>query len=168
MLETHVQLHVHGGNGSEPVHAEPVGDRRYRVLSSPGFVLGVAAGDEIELSGQDGRFLVLQRGGNLAVQLFSKEPVRSFRESLAAKVRDTLNGVLDGGIERGLVFTIPIETGFDAVDAFFDRVVKEIPGTEWMYGNVYDPETGSPLGWWNFPSADADKGGSGGITPGGA
>jgi hypothetical protein len=65
MLETHVQLHVHGGNGSEPVHAEPVGDRRYRVLSSPGFVLGVAAGDEIELSGKDGRFRVLRRGAIL-------------------------------------------------------------------------------------------------------
>ena len=104
MPETHVHLHVHGGKGSEPVHAELVGDRRYRVLSSPGFVLGVAAGDEIELSGEDGQFRVLRHGGNLAVQLFSKEPVRGFRESLAAKVRDSLKGVLDGGIDRGLVF----------------------------------------------------------------
>jgi hypothetical protein len=168
MPETHVQLHVHGGKGLEHVHAEPVGDRRYRVLSSPGFVLGVAAGDEIELAGEDGQFRVLQHGGNLAVQLFSKEPVRAFRESLGAKVRDSLKGVLDGGIERGLVFTIPIETGFDVVEAFFDGVVREIPGTEWMYGNVYDPETGSPLGWWTSPSADADQDGSGGIKPGGA
>jgi hypothetical protein len=46
------------------------------------------------------------------------------------------------------VFTIPVETGFERIDAFFDGLVGEIPGTEWMYGNVYDPESGAPLGWW--------------------
>jgi hypothetical protein len=156
MPDSHIHLHVHGGKGLEPVHAERIGEGRYRLLSSPGFVLGVAAGDEIELLGTDGHFRVLRHGGNVAVQLFSREPVKAYRESVAAQVVQRLNGALDGGIDRGLVFTIPVETGFEKIEAFFDSLVREIPGTEWMYGNVYDPETGAPLNWWNsLPSHGA-------------
>lgn len=149
MLKSHIHLQIHGGDGVEPVHVQPLGDNHYRVLASPGFVLGVAAGDEIELLGKDGRFRILRRGGNVVVQLFSTEPVQAFRESLAAEVRERLAGVPDGGIERGLVFTIPLATGFDSIEAFFNGVVNEHPAMEWMYGNVYDPATGAPLDWWN-------------------
>jgi hypothetical protein len=148
--EAHIRLAIHGSRGSkEPVHADALGGARYRVLSSPGFVLGVAAGDEIELVDDEGHFRVVRRGGNIVVQLFSKEPVESLRESLARDVLDELGGVLDGGIERGLVFTIPVTSGFAAIEALFDDVVGLHPETEWMYGNVYDPDTGEPLGWWD-------------------
>ena len=151
MSDVHVHLVIHGADAGakEPVHAEAIGGSRYRLLSSPGFVLGVAAGDEIELLGDDGQFRVVRRGGNVAVQLFSKEPVHAFRDALAAAVREALGGVLDGGIERGLVFTIPAAAGFAAIEALFDHEVNARPGTEWMYGNVYDPDSGEPLGWWN-------------------
>ena len=151
MSEPHIHLAIHGARsgGKEPVHAEALGGARYRVLSSPGFVLGVAASDEIELLDDEGHFRVVRRGGNVAVQVFSREPVQSFRESLARDVRDELGGVLDGGIERGLVFTIPVTAGFAAIEALFDDMVTLHPGTEWMYGNVYDPDTKAPLGWWD-------------------
>jgi len=55
-MASHIRLRVHGSQGTELVHAEHLRDNLYRVLASPGFVLGVAAGDEIEL-GPEGRFL---------------------------------------------------------------------------------------------------------------
>jgi hypothetical protein len=147
-MEQHISLHVHGGSGTEPVHVEVLDRGRYRLLYSPGFVVGVAAGDEIELLDEAGHFKVVRRGGNIAVQVFAKEPVQPFRDEIAAAVREHLSGSLDGGIERGLVFTIPLKAGFAAIEAFFDDFVRTHSETEWMYGNIYDPDTGQPLGWW--------------------
>jgi len=152
MVQQHISLAVHGGRGTEPVHVEVLDGGRYRLLHSPGFVTGVAAGDEIELLDKAGHFRVLRRGGNLAVQIFSREPVQPFRDELAAGVRTRLSGTLDGGIEHGLVFTIPLSTGFGAIEEFFDTFVQTHTETEWLYGNVYDPDTGSPLGWWDATS----------------
>jgi hypothetical protein len=75
--------------------------------------------------------------------------VQPFRDELAAGVRERLRGTLDGGIEHGLVFTIPLDSGFSAIEELFDTFTRSHPGTEWRYGNVYDPETGRPLGWWD-------------------
>jgi hypothetical protein len=149
MEQRHISLAVHGTSGTEPVHVELIEDGKYRLLYSPGFVVGVAAGDEIELLDQAGHFRVVRRAGKLAVQLFSREPVLPFRDELEDQVRDRLSGTLDGGIDRGLAFTIPLSTGFAAIEAFFDTFVRTHAGTEWLYGNVYDPDTGNPLGWWN-------------------
>jgi hypothetical protein len=80
--------------------------------------------------------------------VFSREPVLSFRDELADQVLERLSGVLDGGIDRGMVFTIPLGAGFATIETFFDTFVRTHPGTEWLYGNVYDPDTGRPLGWW--------------------
>jgi hypothetical protein len=55
----HIPLAVHGGTGTEPVHVEVLEAGRYRLLYSPGFVVGVAAGDEIELLDQAGHFRVV-------------------------------------------------------------------------------------------------------------
>jgi hypothetical protein len=148
MGQQHISLAVHGAARTEPVHVEVLEGGRYRLLYSPGFVVGVAAGDEFELLDQAGHFRVVRRGGNLAVQVFSREPVMPLRDELASRVRERLSGTLDGGIDRGLVFTIPLRTGFAAIEAFFDAFVRTHAGTEWLYGNVYDPDTGRPLGWW--------------------
>jgi hypothetical protein len=149
MGERHISLAVHGARGREPVHVEELDGGRYRLLYSPGFVVGVAAGDEIELLDDTGHFKVVSRAGKLVVQLYSLQPVQPFRDELAAAVHQRLNGVLDGGVDRGLVFTIPLTTGFAAIEEFFDAFVRSHDGTEWYFGNVYDPETGKPLGWWN-------------------
>jgi hypothetical protein len=146
---SHLDLAVRGAKRREPVHVQELPGGRYQVLHSPGFVDGVAAGDEIELTDDAGHFRVRRRGGNLAVQIFSVEPVRPFKDELATQVCEQLAGHLDGGIDRGLVFTIPLTTGFTAIEALFDGFVRGHPGCEWSYGNVYDPETGAPLGWWN-------------------
>jgi len=149
--EQHLLLLIEYRNGKpirEAVHAEQVGPRMFRLLHSPGFVQGIAAGDEFRLTGQDGAFKVTHRSGNLAVQLFSDEPVAPLRGELAERVAQ-LGGRLDGGFERGLVFSIPVTVGFPAIEAVFDGWVAEHPDWEWSFGNVYDPtDETTPLGWW--------------------
>lgn len=98
MEQQHISLAVHGARGVEPVHVEVLGGGHYRLLYSPGLVVGVAAGDEIELLDDGDHFKVHRRGGNIAVQIFSREPVQPFREEFAAEVRDRLSGTLDGGV----------------------------------------------------------------------
>jgi len=149
--EQHLLLLIEYRQGrpiKEPVHVAPVGRGVFRLLFSPGLVQGIAAGDEFRLVGDDGAFVVTRRGGNLAVQVFATEPVAPFRTELAGRVA-RLGGTLDGAIERGLTFTVPVAAGFPAVEAVFAAWVAEHPGWEWYFGNVYDPADGvTPLGWW--------------------
>src|SRR5262249_14281361 len=116
----------------EPVHAERVGERGFRLLHSPGLVQGTAAGDEVRLVGDDGAFEVTSRAGNLAVRVFSTAPVAPFRAELAERVA-RLGGWLDGGVERGLVFTVPVAAGFPAIESVFNRWVEDHPGWEWYF-----------------------------------
>jgi hypothetical protein len=91
---------------------------------------------------------VIHRSGNIAIQVFSEEPVDPVVEEITRGVAE-LGGVLDGRIERGMVFTIPIQAGFAAIDAFFNALVAEHPEMVWMYGNIYDATDGvTPLNWW--------------------
>lgn len=149
--EQHIHLLIEYAQGQpllEPIHAVEIGKGRFRLCFSPGFVQGVAAGDEIRLVGDNGEFEVTHRAGNLAVQLFSLDPVAPFRADLAERVAK-LGGTLDGVIERGVAFTIPVTVGFAAVEKVFKDWVAEHAGWEWYYGNVYDQVDGiTPLGWW--------------------
>jgi hypothetical protein len=149
--EQHLLLLIEYRQGrplKEPIHVEALGGERFRLLYSPGFVQGIAAGDVFRLLNEDGDFVVLSRAGNLAVQVFHTEPVEPIKAELTRRV-EQLGGVLDGGIERGLVFTLPLRAGFPAVEALFNRLVEEYPGLEWYYGNVYDRNDGvTPLNWW--------------------
>jgi hypothetical protein len=149
--EQHLLLlieHRHGRPLKEPVHAEPIGGGVYRLLFTPGLVQGIAAGDEFRLVDDDGAFVVTRRGGNLAVQVFSRSSVAPLQAELANRVA-RLGGRLDGAVERGLAFTVPLSAGFPAVEKLFDAWVAQHPGWEWCFGNVYDPADGAtPLGWW--------------------
>jgi hypothetical protein len=132
----------------EPVHSEEIGNDTCRLLYSPGLVQGIAAGDVFRMIDGDGAFEVIRRGGNLCIQIFSEQPVAPFRAELTERV-SRLGGSLDGAIERGLVFTVPVSAGFPAVEAVFKEWVAQHPGWEWYFGNVYDPRDGvTPLGWW--------------------
>ena len=154
MTSSHIHLLVTSSNGpagTEPVHAVHLGPNRYRVVSSPGFVLGVAAGDEVELLDSSGAFRVLCRSGNVAVQLFSTAPVAPHLLALEEAV-SSLGGTVDGSIEHGVVCTLHHSVGFPAIEAIFNAWLSSHPGWEWGYGNVFDPTDGvTPLGWWQKP-----------------
>ena len=155
-----VHLHLRCGtraDGSprlEPVHAEPLGGLRFRLANSPGWTYGVAAGDEVERTDEQGGFKVIRRSGNLAVRVFSTSALRADHiEMLETQVRERLGGWVDGGLDdRARVFTIPATTGFEQIEALFDPFVRDASiataTVEWEYGNVHD-DTGAPLGGSN-------------------
>lgn len=148
MDEIHVDLfagEVLGQRTYEPVHVIRLHDSIYRVLYAPGVVYGIAAGDEIRLLAE-GEFDVVHRAQNLAVRVYSSEPIEDWADGLVAEVQ-RLGGRLDGRIRHGFAFTIPVTVGFNAVETVFGSFVTEHPKCLWEFGNVYD-EAGDPLGWW--------------------
>ncbi|GAA2169542.1 hypothetical protein GCM10009845_36300 [Pedococcus bigeumensis] len=65
-------------SSGEPVHESILvavhGPDRYEVLASPAFAQGVARGDLVVQSAPWTELVVLQRGGNLALQVFAPHP----------------------------------------------------------------------------------------------
>ncbi len=150
-MRDHVALLVEYRNGEpllENVEAEALGNGCYRLLFSPGFVQGIAAGDEFKLLNEDGEFEVIKRAGNVVVQVFSNELIEPYKDELTKTV-ENLGGTLDGSIERGMVFTIPVAAGFKQIESLFNEFIAKTPTTQWLYGNVYDQKDGkTPLNWW--------------------
>jgi hypothetical protein len=132
----------------EVVPADDVGSGVFRLAGSPGLAQGAAAGDTIAVH-EDGSFDVIERGGNLAIQVLVAD---NFDESSLHQLIDEvrrLGGRLDGGEDRLRVFTVPVSAGFAAVESAFDDFVARTAGNEWFFANVYDPRDGvTPLGWW--------------------
>ncbi len=102
----------------EVLEVERLGDGGFRLLQSPAFVWGIAAADK------------------------GAAPIRRLIGDVAS-----MRGVLDGGPERMLVFTIPVKAGFARIESAFNRLQKSLEGAGWWYGNVYD-RNDRPLGWW--------------------
>jgi hypothetical protein len=150
-------INVHAGTTSsgKPAYEElPVEERapgEFLLLASPGLVLGIAAGDVIRLSPAK-KAQVIERGGNLCIQIFSEKPVSTL-EPVVTKSLAALGGRLDAkhasknGYE--LVYTIHVDAGFAAVESALDEVVARFGEATWYFGNVYDPSDGvTPLNWW--------------------
>ncbi|HKB16624.1 MAG TPA: DUF4265 domain-containing protein [Planctomycetota bacterium] len=134
----------------EVLEVERLGDGGLRLLHSPAFIWGIAAGDVIDVDPSVLAGLRLRsRAGNVAVVVAladaahkSAPPVRKLLGDVAS-----MGGVLDGGPERMLVFTIPAKAGFGRIESAFDLLQKGLEGATWWYGNVYD-RNDRPLGWW--------------------
>jgi len=119
----------------------------YVVLYSPGLVEGIAAGDVIRLTDAAfGHFEVLERSGNVSVKWGARSELGS-KLNEADSLLQPLGARRDGAIERAAVWTIPVSTGFEAIEAAMEAVVSLISGSSWLYGNVYD-ENEKPLNWW--------------------
>jgi hypothetical protein len=136
-----------GSPVDEEVLVEPLGATRYRLLRSPGLVLGMAAGDVFECTGKGG-FQVITRGGNLCVQLLFRSAPAGLEEQATRRLGG-LGGKLDGKASMELVYTLPVSSGFASIERVLNALVLEYPSVEWYYGNVYDPKDGvTPLNWW--------------------
>lgn len=125
----------HGQALCELVRAERISDETFRLLYSPGFVQGIAAGDEFRLVGRDGAFEVTHRAGNLAVQVLCRQLIGPWKVDLTRLVA-ALGGVLDGSIDKGLVFTIPRSAAVARLEALLNRFARENPDLAWGYGNM--------------------------------
>lgn len=132
-----------GERVDELLHVEDLGDGRVRLLASPALVLGVAAGDTVALD-EDGRVTVLARGGNLAVQVHAPPAVG---DAVAAALAP-LGGRCDVRHRLLTVLTVPVRAGFAAVEGAVTAALADHTGADWYYGNVYDDDGTTPLGWW--------------------
>lgn len=120
---------------------------QYWLLLSPLFVPGCARGDRIELlHNNPGRFRVHERSGQIALRVFVREGVGALAEELTPAV-ELLGGRLDVQSERALVYSIHVAVGFSEIEAAIDPLVVAAGGG-WNYGNVFDPESGEPMNWW--------------------
>ena len=149
MPQTVVLLVGHGKNGPayEEVHVEPRGVDRYVLLQSPGLALGIAAGDIFSVA-SDKTFRVLERAGNVCIQIFGPPRVQDIEHDVTRMLSD-IEGRLDGMSDEELVYTVPLTSGFNSIETVLERVVRLHPSLEWYYGNVYDPDDGvTPLNWW--------------------
>jgi len=103
---------------------------------------------------------VIHRGGNVAVVVAFEQEADRAGEPVARLVRamEALGGVPEGGPARMLVLTVPVRAGFPAVEKLLNGLARELPGSHWWYGNVYERgDAARPLNWWN-----PDEGGRGG------
>jgi hypothetical protein len=131
----------------EEVRVQSRGGSEYKLLQSPGLALGLAAGDVFKVN-PDKTFEVVERGGNVCIQIFHPSDVREI-EGRASPAMQAIGGRLDGLAAKELVYTISASVGFTAIEAALDKILSEFPTAEWLYGNVYDPNDGvTPLNWW--------------------
>ena len=115
----------------EEVLVERLQDGTFRVASSPGMVMGLAADDVIEADADspDG-YRLIQRGKNVAVHVFCEPENRDAIKDTLEQTLGKIGGVLDGTMgETGLCFTVPVAAGFGVIEGALDSVVPE----DWTY-----------------------------------
>ena len=120
----------------------------YLLLKSPVFVRGIARGDVIQkMESPKGAFKVLQHGGNLSVRIFSQSANEAIEQTLTSAL-EKLGGDLDIREERVLVYSIHVSCGFSEIEKILNDLLGNNEQVNWLYGNVYDPNNGEPLNWW--------------------
>lgn len=157
MAHEHVRIAVADATrpGIEQVPARRISDIEWQLTRSPLYATEVAAGDVIRVINHDtGEFEIVARGGNVCVQFYmgasdvnDAEATTRAAQTIAREI-EPLGGTMDAQTAGLIVFTIPVEVGFPAIEGVFVAAVERHPGAEWQYSNVYHPTTGDPLGWW--------------------
>ncbi len=133
----------------ESLLVDELAENLFKLMASPGLVLGLAKGDVFKIE-EGTKPVLVQRGGNLAIQVYKKSVVASRHAHFEELILESLTTAsLDGITDQQLVFTIPISEGFSQIENVFNSAVSQCPEYEWYYGNVYDPVDGvTPLNWW--------------------
>jgi hypothetical protein len=156
MDHEHVRVAVRSTRpGFELVPATREGSGCWRLIRTPLYATEVAAGDVIRMiDSEKGTFEIIKRGGNISVQFYlgahSADDVRA-TEKVAEEIEAdlaTMGGRVDGTTAGLVVFSIPCEVGFAAIEKIFQAASSHYVDSQWQYGNVYDPVTLAPLLWW--------------------
>lgn len=129
----------------DQVLVDDLGQGRFKIVTTPILVPGVAAGDTVSF-GKDGvTFKVLARGNNLAVHFYGGTEVMG---DISERITG-IGGILHGQQGDLAVFTVPVRSGFPVIESALDAICAYHPGVEWCFGNVYDPRDGvTLLNWW--------------------
>ncbi|GAA4093458.1 DUF4265 domain-containing protein [Zhongshania borealis] len=142
---------IHPGNNQpifEKVLATPLTNAgEYRLLKSPLFVRGLAALDTVKINEDArGRFSLIEHSGNLCVRVFLRQPNEDLEVQLTAEI-EKLGGSMDIKTDRAIAYSIHFGVGFSSIEELLNKWANS-DQAKWVYGNVYDPETGDPLNWW--------------------
>lgn len=147
-MNDHINLIVEGSEGgTQPVEVESISPNVYRILYSPGFVEDVAAGDVIRVTDDNaGAFEVIEYGGNVSVKISDTSPIIEKLQEIDG-ILSKVNSRRDGNLEHLAVWTIPVESGFEAIEAAVGKACELLEEPVWWYGNVYDSQN-NPINWW--------------------
>jgi hypothetical protein len=157
MYHEHVKIVVIATEppGAEVVPARNCDNEIWEILKSPLYATEVAAGDIIKVVDKElGTFEMIRRGGNVCVQFYlpiNKSDCVNLTSSVAEFIEEkleTIGGSIDGRTIGLITCTLPISLGFQLIEDTFIETVSAFPGSQWQFGNVYDPTTGEPLNWW--------------------
>lgn len=122
-----------------------------QLIKSPAFIKGIASGDVIRLNEETGQYEVQRRSGNLCIRIYSRDDIRSLNDSITPEM-ELMGGTLDIQTPRMLVYSIHVSCGFEPIEALLTKVIANNMAnnsSQWLYGNVYDPNDGiTPLNWW--------------------
>jgi hypothetical protein len=136
----------------ELVEVEPVEESKFRVICPPAMVEGLASGDLIELDEHElAGFKVVEHSGLITIWLFfanSEQRDENTANPLFEQILQPLGGRLDGLAKQSAIFSIPVAAGFTAIENACDRLAEALPGSGWMYGNVWGFNN-EPLNWWS-------------------
>ena len=136
-----------GNEVREALSAYELESGDFKLAVSPALVIGVAAGDVVRITNEFKGYYELQsRGGNLCVQMFY-EPAADLEQYLTKELLK-LGATLDGLDTKVIVYTVPLRSGFQAVEKELNDAVSLYAGSEWYYGNVYEEDGVTPLNWW--------------------
>lgn len=117
--------------------------RKVRLTRSPA-LCRAASGDILKVN-PDQSFEIVERGGNVSVQIMAAPNGHDIAEKFDRRVR-ALGGVVDA-VGPIVVLTIPVTAGFARIEAMMTGT------SDWFYGNVYDPaDDVTPLNWWLPPT----------------
>ncbi|XOV78272.1 MAG: DUF4265 domain-containing protein [Aestuariibacter sp.] len=147
-MNTHIDLHMEGTeNDTQPVEVESIATDVYRILYSPGFVEDIAAGDVIRVTDKKkGTFEVVEYGGNVSVKISDVEIIIE-KLQILDEILSHVGARRDGNLKHVAVWTIPVKSGFQNIEAAIAKACELLKEPTWWYGNVYDSQ-GSPLNWW--------------------
>lgn len=149
IIELVAGRHPNGDLVMEKILVTPQQEKgQFLLLKSPVFVKGIARGDLIEqMDEPKGAFKIVQHGGNLSIRVYGKEDLSAIEQALTIEL-EKLGGTLDICQGNVLVYSVHVSCGFNAVEALLNQHLSDKDTMAWYYGNVYDPETGEPLNWW--------------------
>lgn len=140
--------HPNGEIVAERVLVLPQEDDSFLLVQSPVFVRGIARGDMIQpMPEPKGAFQLLRHGGNLCIRVYSQTAITDIEQALTAPF-EKLGGQCEVSTNTTLVYSIHVSCGFKAIEELLNKIVGQYADSGWLYGNVYDPENGEPLNWW--------------------
>ena len=120
---------------------------QYRLINSAAFAPGLAKDDLVVLEGDKGAYTVIEHSGNLSMRVLSKVEGSDWQEPIKAAL-EKIGASIDRETPRMMIASIHVSVGFKLIEQALEKLTTTGGDIIWQYGNVYNPETGEPLNWW--------------------